>query len=308
MAGPAVIVIRILPNFSAKTSNIGRFLGQLSEYHRLSYRGTAMQVFVAPHHAGHHSRQFIRHGRVVQSRDVPARAELILEALRQDGHAIAEASPHGMAPIAAIHTPEYLAFLETAWSEWRAIKGASEDVFPYVFPVRGMDHGYPTTVVGRAGYHMHDLWAPIGQHTWQVAIGSANLAGGGGRTCAERRAGRLCAVRLSGHHAFADLGGGNCFLNNAAIAAQHPRRGKARVALDAYVAAAVSLQDVAQEAKLPPVAVSLLLHQPVLAGGTRAALPDSLRGTGRAEGRSRPPDALGRPLRLPRRSRPALLS
>ena len=190
-----------------------------------------MQVFVAPHHAGHHSRQFIRHGRFAQSRDVPARAERILEALRQDGHAIAEASPHGKAPIAAIHTPEYLAFLETAWTEWQAIEGASEDVFPYVFPVRGMDHGYPTTVVGRAGYHMHDLWAPIGQHTWQVAIGSANLAVAAAEHVLNGAPVAYALCRPSGHHAFADMGGGNCFLNNAAIAAQHLRRGKARVAL-----------------------------------------------------------------------------
>lgn len=190
-----------------------------------------MQVFFAPHHAGHHSSQFLRHGRFMRSRDVPARAENILAALRRDGHSLIEAPSHGLRPIAAVHTPEYLAFLETAWAEWRKIEGASEDVFPYIFPVRGMDNGYPSSVVGRAGYHMHDMWAPIGEHTWKVATDSASLAVEAAEHVlkGERRAYALC--RPSGHHAFADMGGGNCFLNNAAIAVQHLRGGFGRVAL-----------------------------------------------------------------------------
>jgi acetoin utilization deacetylase AcuC-like enzyme len=190
-----------------------------------------MQVFFTPNHAGHHSHQFIRHGRFVKSRDVPARADNILAALRQDGHTPLEAAWHGLRPIAAVHTPDYLSFLETAWQEWQAVEGASEDVFPYVFPVRGMDNGYPTSVVGRAGYHMHDLWAPIGEHTWQVAIGSANLAVEAAEQVLKGSGAAYALCRPSGHHAFTDMGGGNCFLNNAAIAARHLRGGLGRVAL-----------------------------------------------------------------------------
>jgi len=136
-----------------------------------------------------------------------------------------------MAPIRAVHTPEYLDFLQSAWVEWRKIEGASEDVLPYIFPVRGMDNAYPTSVVGRAGYHMHDAWAPIGEHTWTVAVASANLATEAAERVlvGERAAYALC--RPSGHHASADMGGGNCFLNNAATAAQHLRKGFGRVAL-----------------------------------------------------------------------------
>lgn len=190
-----------------------------------------MQVLFSPHHAGHRPSLTFRHGALVRNRDLPTRAENILSALRADGHALGEAAAQGLAPIAAIHTPEYLDFLETAWTEWRKIPGASEDVFPYIFPVRGMDHGYPASIVGRAGYHMHDCWAPIGEHTWQVATASANLAvEAAARVMAgERAVYALC--RPSGHHAFADMGGGNCFLNNAAIAAQHLRRRYGRVAL-----------------------------------------------------------------------------
>ena len=190
-----------------------------------------MQVFFSPHHAGHRPGQTFRHGCLVRNRDLPTRADNILAALRQDGHTLLEATGHRMAPIAAVHTPEYLDFLKIAWTEWRRIEGASEDVFPYIFPVRGMDHGYPTSIVGRAGYHMHDAWAPIGEHTWKVAVDSANLAVEAAERilAGERAAYALC--RPSGHHAFPDMGGGNCFLNNAAIATQYLRTGFSRVAL-----------------------------------------------------------------------------
>ena len=190
-----------------------------------------MLVLHSPLQAKHHSRQFLRHGRFAATRDVPARADRILAALSADGHEIREAPAHGIAPVAAIHTPEYLDFLATAWTEWQRIEGAAEEVTPYVFPVRGMDHAYPASVAGRAGWHAQDLWAPIGEFTWAAALASANLAV---EAAARVLAGAPMAYALcrpSGHHAFADMAGGNCFLNNAAIAAQHLRRGHDRVAL-----------------------------------------------------------------------------
>lgn len=190
-----------------------------------------MKAFFSPHHAGHRPSQTFRHGRIVANRDLPTRAENILAALRADGHDLLNASAHGLKPIAAVHTPEYLDFLRIAWVEWRKIEGASEDVFPYIFPVRGMDNGYPSSIVGRAGYHMHDCWAPIGEHTWAVATDSANLAVEAAEQVlrGERAVYALC--RPSGHHAFPDMGGGNCFLNNAAIATEHLRQRFRRVAL-----------------------------------------------------------------------------
>ncbi|RVT95685.1 histone deacetylase family protein [Rhodovarius crocodyli] len=190
-----------------------------------------MLVFHSPVQAKHHSHQFMRHGRFVPTRDVPARADNILAELTRDGHAIHQARPHGMAPIAAIHTPEFLNFLETAWAEWRRIDGAAEEVMPYVFPVRGMDYGYPTHVIARAGYHAHDLWMPIGEHSHEAALASANLAVEAAARVLEGERAAYALCRPSGHHAFADMAGGNCFLNNAAIAAQHLRQRFGRVAL-----------------------------------------------------------------------------
>jgi acetoin utilization deacetylase AcuC-like enzyme len=190
-----------------------------------------MQILHSPIQRRHHVKNFMRHGRFVIGRDTPARADNVLAALLADGHDAHEAPWHGMAPIAAIHTPEYLRFLETAWAEWRKIPNAGEEVYPYVFPVRGLNHGYPKSVIGQAGYHMHDLWVPLGEHSFQAAIAAANLAVEAAERvlAGEPMAYALC--RPSGHHAYTDMGGGQCFLNNAAIAAQHLRRKLGRIAL-----------------------------------------------------------------------------
>ena len=79
---------------------------------------------------------------------------------------------------------------------------------------------------------MTDTSCPIGPHTWasayasaQTAIHAADLTHEGQQTYA------LC--RPPGHHAFSDLAGGFCYLNNSAIAAERLRaRGRRPVILD----------------------------------------------------------------------------
>ena len=198
----------------------------------LSKKGLAwMRILYSPRHALHRPRQVMRLGRFSPGRDVPERAEALLAALLAAGHARIEAAEHGLQPVADVHSPEYLDFLESAWREWQRLENASEEVFANLFAVRQMVGGYPTSVVGRAAYHMHDQLAPIGEGTWQAALAAANLAvDAAARILAgERAIYALC--RPSGHHAYADMGGGATYLNNAAIAAQYLRRRMRRVAL-----------------------------------------------------------------------------
>ena len=90
---------------------------------------------------------------------------------------------------------------------------------------------FSSSVVGRAGYHMHDLWVPIGERTWQAAVGAANLAVDAAHRVLEGERVVFALCRPPGHHASADMAGGSCFLNNAAIAAQYLRRRMGRVAI-----------------------------------------------------------------------------
>ncbi len=181
-------------------------------------------------HEIHQPGQVMRLGAVGLSRDVPARGGLIRAALRDAGHHEERAEDHGIGPVAAVHTAEYVDFLQSAYAEWTKLPGTSGDVLPHTFPVRDMTT-YPRSIAGRAGYHMQDLVAPIGAGTYEAARRAANLAADAATRVlgGARRIHALC--RPSGHHAYADMGGGACYLNNAAIAAERLRREVRRVAV-----------------------------------------------------------------------------
>jgi acetoin utilization deacetylase AcuC-like enzyme len=164
-------------------------------------------------------------------RDLPERVDVLRAAALAAGLRQVTAADHGMAPIAAVHSPEYLDFLAVAHAEWSRLNGASSHVFANIFPVRDMVGGYPTSIVGRAGYHMHDQLAPIGPGTFEAAVASANLAADAAHRLLAGEPAVYALCRPSGHHAYRDMGGGATYLNNAAIAAQVLRRRVDRVAL-----------------------------------------------------------------------------
>ncbi|MEQ8965077.1 MAG: histone deacetylase family protein [Azospirillaceae bacterium] len=195
-----------------------------------------MQVVFADSQLRHHPRHFLVSGAPQASPEVPERAERLLAAVRRAGHVVVAPADHGPGPRAAVHTPEYLQFLETIVARWRRIEGASEEVVPNVHPNgRGAGAragGYPASAVGQAGFHMADTACPMAEGTWEAATASANTAAHAASLVASGAPAAYALCRPPGHHAFADMAGGFCFLNNTAIAAQVLRdRGAARVAV-----------------------------------------------------------------------------
>jgi acetoin utilization deacetylase AcuC-like enzyme len=178
----------------------------------------------------HRPKVFLVNGVMRPCPEVPERADVLREAAAGAGHEILAPDDGGGGALAAVHTPEYLQFLEHAHARWRRIEGASDDVMPNVHPDR-RGAGYPRSAVGQAGYHMADLACPIGPETWRSAVASAQSAIAGARLvlAGDRVAYALC--RPPGHHAFRDLAGGFCYLNNSAIAAQVMRDAAKRVAV-----------------------------------------------------------------------------
>jgi acetoin utilization deacetylase AcuC-like enzyme len=150
--------------------------------------------------------------------DRAARVDQLLGAVNRLGLPTTPAPDHGMAPIAAVHDAGYLHFLETAFERWQATPLAGPAVRATSYAVRPMQR-CPDTVVGQAGYYLSGEGVPVLEGTWQAAKASAHVSveaamrilGGA------REAYSLC--RPSGHHVYADLAGGFCYLNNAAIAA-----------------------------------------------------------------------------------------
>jgi acetoin utilization deacetylase AcuC-like enzyme len=183
-----------------------------------------------PAQRAHDPQFFLSSGAVRPCPETPARIDALLAGVARLGGPVLAPPDAGMEPIRAVHAPRYLTFLQGIFARWQRIEGASAEVIPNIHPA-SRDDGYPLSAVGQAGFHMADTSCPISAATWasayasaQTAVHAADLVIGGARA-----AYALC--RPPGHHAFADLAGGFCYLNNAAIAAQRLVAAGQRVAV-----------------------------------------------------------------------------
>ena len=125
-----------------------------------------------------------------------------------------------MAPIEAVHDADYLAFLKGAHAAWRAAL-REDDAIAYTWPVVRRRKLSLERIDARLGQYSFDASTPIAEGTWDGAYWSAQtaLTALDAVLSGARTAFALC--RPPGHHAGADYLGGYCYLNNAAIAAQH---------------------------------------------------------------------------------------
>lgn len=125
----------------------------------------------------------------------------------------------GIAPIMAVHDEDYIAFLQTAWTEWRS-NGRAGDAVPYVFPVVHRRDLTLDRIDAKLGRFSYDAGTPIAEQTWDAAYWSAQTALTGLDAIRQEGAAHAFALcRPPGHHAGRDYLGGYCYLNNAAIAA-----------------------------------------------------------------------------------------
>ncbi|MCX7889464.1 MAG: histone deacetylase family protein [Rhodobacteraceae bacterium] len=178
----------------------------------------------------HDPQMFLSSGAPRPCPEKPARIDALLAGVRRLDLPVEAPPDAGMAPIRAVHPDRYLSFLQTIHDRWRRIEGASEEVIPNVHPASRSD-GYPKSAVGQAGFHMTDTSCPISGATWGAAYASAQTAlHAAGLVLGGRRAAYALA-RPPGHHAFAELAGGFCYLNNSAIAAERLARAGRRVAI-----------------------------------------------------------------------------
>lgn len=189
-----------------------------------------MKAFFAEEQKRHDPKAFLSSGAPQPNPEQPARAERLLAGAKSAGLTVERPRDHGLGPVAAVHTPEYLAFLEHIFARWQRIEGASAEVIPNIHPL-ARDGAYPASAVGQAGYHMADTACPISAETWQSALWSAWSAVEAAETVMAGAPAAYALCRPPGHHAFADVAGGFCFINNSAVAAQVLRKQAARVAI-----------------------------------------------------------------------------
>lgn len=188
-----------------------------------------MKAYFTPTQKIHRPETFLVAGVPRPIPEVPERADRLLEAVERLGLQAEEPTDAGLAPLAAVHTPEYLEFLQNIHADWQAL-GGSRDVIPSVHP-NYRDGVYPRAAVGRAGYHLADTACPVSAETWDAVRTSANAAVAAARTVRDGAGHAYALCRPPGHHAYADMAGGFCYLNNAAIAAQTLRAAHDRVAV-----------------------------------------------------------------------------
>lgn len=190
-----------------------------------------LTVFSTKHRL-HHGVE-LKDGAVKPSFEEPSRADTVLLRVRAAG--LGEIHPeaaHDRACYVAAHSERYVAFLESAWSDWSAT-GRTHDALPLVWPVRAMPGGpEPRHIDGRLGFYAMDAGAPIGAGTWEAVRASADVALTAVDAVLDGTSAAFALCRPPGHHAGRELAGGYCYLNNAAIAAQRGRdRGAHRVAI-----------------------------------------------------------------------------
>jgi len=185
-----------------------------------------VKTFFDARQLGHAPAVELHNGAFTPFAEHPGRVRSMLDALG----GTEPAQDHGEAPILAVHSADYLAFLKTAYQDWRAA-GRPGDAAGYVWPIirrRPLDL---TRIDARLGQYSYDASTPVAEGTYDAAYGSAQsaLTGLDALLSGERAAFALC--RPPGHHCGADYMGGYCYLNSAAIAGQAASSAGRRVAI-----------------------------------------------------------------------------
>ena len=178
----------------------------------------------------HDPKHFMANGAILPNPEQPKRIEVMHAGAVAAGCSFEAPKDAGLGPIAALHSAEYLTFLETIYTRWQRIPGAGEEVIPNIHPARRTD-GYPKSAVGQAGFHQADTACPIAEGTWEAAYWSAQSAVTGADLIRDGERAAYVLSRPPGHHAFGDLAGGFCFLNNSGIAAERLRAAGLRPAI-----------------------------------------------------------------------------
>ncbi len=194
-----------------------------------------MITFFSEQHLLHAPEYEFFRGERVPCFESPQRATYVQKALLVREHELRNPNVDSTGVLAQVHTPRYLAFLQSAWSQWLALDPANAErqPFPSVWPVRSLRSDLePDNFIAKLGLYSMDNGSPLVAGTWAAAKVGADAAVSAAALLQAGEQGVFCATRPPGHHAGADFMGGYCFINNAAVASQALRNnGCARVAI-----------------------------------------------------------------------------
>lgn len=177
----------------------------------------------------HAPKDVLRRGILTKYMESPDRVKHLLAALTSRDYQIISPRSFGLDEICAVHCPDYVDFLRDAHPRWKA-SFPSDDVVAHTFAVR-YPSVCPTSIQGQVGYYLAGSSVPITNGTFAAAVSSAHCALEAAARVSEGEMQAYALCRPPGHHAYRDLAGGFCYLNNAAIAAHFLRGHHERVAI-----------------------------------------------------------------------------
>ena len=188
-----------------------------------------MQIYFHQEQLKHCPLTYFSRGKMREPQEKPQRMHEILAAANKMGLTVKTAQDFGHQPLLKVHTPGYLNFLKTAYQEWQDLpEDWGEEVQSNVF-IR--ENNREIGILAKAAKYLADGSAPIGKDTWTSVYWSAQTA----LSCADAvLKGAPLAVGLTrpaGHHARKDAAGGFCYINNAAVIAEHLKQKYQRIAI-----------------------------------------------------------------------------
>ena len=179
-----------------------------------------MRTFVARDHALHDPPFEIVGGAKQAPFENPRRADAIAAAL-EDDHDLEWVSDVTDADLDAVHDRGFLAYVRSAWAEWKAA-GHGGPLVPDTFAhgrLVAMETSAPRDIEAKAGYYCFDAGTTLVEGTYAAARSAAGAAAAAARAVAAGVDAAFALARPPGHHAGRDFYGGYCFFNNAAVAA-----------------------------------------------------------------------------------------
>jgi acetoin utilization deacetylase AcuC-like enzyme len=183
-----------------------------------------MKTFYSPAHLAHAPKEEFEGGRLTPAVEVPARAEGVKARIeeRKIGPVLTAPRAVGLEPILRVHDPALVSLLAEAHSEWiRRYGFDAPDAIPSAWPTRDMERQFGgSDIESRLGSFTFDTATPITKGTWSAARAAVDVALSAANAIREGERSAFALTRPPGHHASADIFGGYCYLNNAAIAAQ----------------------------------------------------------------------------------------
>ena len=132
-----------------------------------------MQTFFSEDHRLHFPQAELSGGEFVTPYERPSRVEYVLHRLKDRGFpGVTDPGPVDMDPVRRLLDPGFLAFLETAWADWKA-EGYGGEVITTAMPTRHQRlTQVPRCIDGRVGYYCHASETAITGGTWAAAQSS----------------------------------------------------------------------------------------------------------------------------------------